>query len=332
MFVDERAAAEQPEDEGTGKEEQAPEEKKVAQDEPSPAGAPASEEELGLAERPMEEEEPSRPSVSAPEEAGEEPAKEEAEEGSPSPTVSASEEGAGQAEQPLEGEESSQPSVSAPEEAGEEEQPAEKKGPDRASVPATDEELFQEGRSWYVVHTYSGYEDKVRANLEQRIKSMDAEDLVFRVVVPSVEEMEIRDGQRRTVPKKIFPGYVLVQMITLQEEGTRADEQELARSNKAWMVVRNSPGVTGFVGSGTAPTPLDKEEVRSIMKQMRAEEPVVKVGFNVGQSVRVSDGPFADFVGVVDEINMEKGKVKVLVSFFGRETPVELDFLQVERL
>ena len=206
------------------------------------------------------------------------------------------------------------------------------KEPPRSSLPVTDEELFQPGRSWYVVHTYSGYEDKVRANLEQRIKSMDASDLVFRVVVPSVEEMEIRDGQRRTVPKKIFPGYVLVQMITLQEEGAHADEQELARSNKAWMVVRNSPGVTGFVGSGTAPTPLDKEEVRSIMKQMRAEEPVVKVGFNVGQSVRVSDGPFADFVGVVDEINVEKGKVKVLVSFFGRETPVELDFLQVERL
>jgi transcriptional antiterminator NusG len=201
-----------------------------------------------------------------------------------------------------------------------------------AAIPATDEELFQPGRAWYVVHTYSGYEDKVRTNLEQRIRSMDAEDLVFRVIVPSVDEMEIRDGQRRTVPKKIFPGYVLVQMITLQEEGAKSNEQEMARSNKAWMVVRNSPGVTGFVGSGTAPTPLDKEEVRSIMKQMRAEEPVVKVGFTTGQSVRVVDGPFADFVGVVDEINVEKGKVKVLVSMMGRETPVELDFLQVERL
>lgn len=200
------------------------------------------------------------------------------------------------------------------------------------ALPASDEELFQAGRSWYVVHTYSGYEDKVRTNLEQRIKSMDAQDLVFRVVVPSVEEMEIRDGQRRTVPKKIFPGYVLVQMITLKEEDARADEAEMARSNKAWMVVRNSPGVTGFVGSGTAPTPLDKEEVLAIMKQMRAEEPVVKVGFTTGQSVRVTDGPFADFVGVVDEINVEKGKVKVLVSMMGRETPVELDFLQVERL
>lgn len=201
-----------------------------------------------------------------------------------------------------------------------------------ATLPTSDEELFQKGRSWYVVHTYSGYEDKVRTNLEQRIKSMDAEELVFRVVVPSVEEMEIRDGQRRTVPKKIFPGYVLVQMITLRDDDTKASEQEMAESNKAWMVVRNSPGVTGFVGSGTAPTPLDKTEVQAIMKQMRAEEPVVKVGFTVGQSVRVTDGPFADFVGVVDEINIEKGKVKVLVSMMGRETPVELDFLQVERL
>lgn len=207
-----------------------------------------------------------------------------------------------------------------------------KKASSIATLPTTDEELFQEGRSWYVVHTYSGYEDKVRTNLEQRIKSMDAEDLVFRVVVPSVDEMEIRDGQRRTVPKKIFPGYVLVQMITLKEQDTKANEQEMAESNKAWMVVRNSPGVTGFVGSGTAPTPLDKTEVQAIMKQMRAEEPVVKVGFTVGQSVRVTDGPFADFVGVVDEINIEKGKVKVLVSMMGRETPVELDFLQVERL
>jgi transcription termination/antitermination protein NusG len=202
--------------------------------------------------------------------------------------------------------------------------------PAEPTIP--EEELFQEGRSWYVVHTYSGYEDKVKTNLEQRIKSMDAEDLVFRVVVPSVEEIEIRDGQRRTVPRKIFPGYVLVQMITLRQEDPRASEQEKALSNKAWTVVRNSPGVTGFVGSGTHPTPLEKDEVRSIIKQMRAEEPRVKVGFTLGQSVRVIDGPFADFVGTVDEINPEKGKVKVLVSFFGRETPVELDFLQVERL
>ncbi len=215
------------------------------------------------------------------------------------------------------------------------------KPPDETAVESTngsqregfpEDELFAAGRSWYVVHTYSGYEDKVKTNLEQRIKSMDAADLVFRVVVPSVDEIEIREGQRRTVPRKIFPGYVLVQMITLRQDDTAASEQDKAASNKGWMVVRNSPGVTGFVGSGTAPTPLEETEVRSIIKQMRADEPRVKVGFTQGQSVRVTDGPFADFVGSVDEINVEKGKVRVMVSFFGRETPVELDFLQVERL
>ncbi len=172
----------------------------------------------------------------------------------------------------------------------------------------------------------------MKTNLEQRIKSMDAQDLVFKVVVPSVEEIEIRDGQRRTVPRKIFPGYVLVQMITLKQDDPNASEREKALSSKAWTVVRNSPGVTGFVGSGSTPTPLDREEVKAIIKQMRAEEPRVKVGFQVGQSVRVIDGPFSDFVGTVEEINTEKGKVKVAVSIFGRETPVELDFLQVERL
>ncbi len=197
---------------------------------------------------------------------------------------------------------------------------------------AVEDDLFPDGRSWYVVHTYSGYEDKVKTNLEQRIRSMDAEDIVFKVIVPSVDEIEIKEGQRRTVPRKIFPGYVLVQMITLRQEDPSATEQDKALSSKGWTVVRNSPGVTGFVGSGTAPTPLDQGEVRSIMRQMRSDEPTVKVGFTTGQSVRVTDGPFADFVGTVDEINPEKGKVRVSVSIFGRETPVELDFLQVERL
>jgi transcriptional antiterminator NusG len=195
-----------------------------------------------------------------------------------------------------------------------------------------EEELFQPGRSWYVVHTYSGYEDRVKTNLDQRIKSMDAADLVFRVVVPSVDEIEIRDGQKRTVARKIFPGYVLVQMIGLKQDDPAANEHDKLQSSKAWTVVRNSPGVTGFVGSGTSPTPLEETEVRSIIKQMKADEPRVKVGFQVGQSVRVTDGPFSDFVGTVEEINTEKGKVKVAVSIFGRETPVELDFLQVERL
>ena len=193
----------------------------------------------------------------------------------------------------------------------------------RRAIP-TEEEAFQEGRVWYIIHTYSGHENKVKTNLEHRIASMDAQDLIFRVVVPTEDEIEIRDGQRRTVSKKIFPGYILVQMVELREDD--------ANSYRAWFVVRNTPGVTGFVGSGTRPVPLEKEEVMRILRQMRVEEPRIKVGFSVGQSVRIVDGPFQDFVGVVDDLNLEKGKVKVLVSFFGRETPVELDFLQVERL
>jgi transcriptional antiterminator NusG len=207
-------------------------------------------------------------------------------------------------------------------------------------APAVEEEQPQEeeqpldgDRRWYVIHTYSGYEDKVKTNLEHRVKNMDVADLIFEVVVPCVDEIEIRDGQRRTVPRKIFPGYVLVQMIELkQEDDPSVPSDERVRSSRAWYVVRNTPGVTGFVGSGHHPTPLDEAEVSSILRQMRSEEPRVKVGFTMGQSVRITDGPFIDFIGTVDDINVEKGKVKVLVSFFGRETPVELDFLQVERL
>jgi transcriptional antiterminator NusG len=209
-----------------------------------------------------------------------------------------------------------------------------------AEAPAVEEEQPQEedqrpddSRRWYVIHTYSGYEDKVKANLEHRVQNMDVADLIFEVVVPCVDEIEIRDGQRRTVPRKIFPGYVLVQMIELkQEDDPSASSEERMRSSRAWYVVRNTPGVTGFVGSGQHPTPLDETEVSSILRQMRSEEPRVKVGFALGQSVRIIDGPFIDFIGTVDDLNLEKGKVKVLVSFFGRETPVELDFLQVERL
>jgi transcriptional antiterminator NusG len=193
----------------------------------------------------------------------------------------------------------------------------------RREIP-TEEEAFQLGRVWYIIHTYSGHENKVKTNLEHRMASMDAQDLIFRVVVPTEDEIEIRDGQRRTVSKKIFPGYILVQMVELKE-----DDQD---STRAWFVVRNTPGVTGFVGSGSRPVPLEQDEVRRILKQMRVEEPKIKVGFAVGQAVRIVDGPFQDFVGQVDDLNLEKGKVKVLVSFFGRETPVELDFLQVEKL
>jgi transcriptional antiterminator NusG len=195
---------------------------------------------------------------------------------------------------------------------------------DDSAAESPEDEAIQEGRAWYVIHTYSGYENKVKTNLEHRIQTMDAKDLIFEVVVPTEDEIEIRDGQRRTVARKIFPGYVLTQMIELREDDVE--------SSRAWFVVRNTPGVTGFVGSGTRPVPLEPPEVKRILRQMRVEAPKVKVGFEVGQKVRIVDGPFMDFHGQVDDINLEKGKVKVLVSFFGRETPVELDFLQVERL
>ncbi|MHB8574191.1 MAG: transcription termination/antitermination protein NusG [Dehalococcoidia bacterium] len=191
-------------------------------------------------------------------------------------------------------------------------------------VPQQDVDLTpQDGRQWYVIHTYSGYENKVKANLEHRIASMDVKDRIFQVVIPTEEEIEIRDGQRRMVSRKRFPGYVLVDMLELQE----GDEA----SNKAWYVVRNTPGVTGFVGSGNKPVPLEPVEVKQILKQMKTEEPRIRVTFQVGEKVRIIDGPFLDFTGSVDEINLEKGKVKVLVPFFGRDTPVDLDFLQVER-
>jgi len=177
--------------------------------------------------------------------------------------------------------------------------------------------VAENGTHWFVIHTYSGYEERVKKNLEQRIKFLDSGGDILQVVIPTEDEIEVRNGQRRTVTKKILPGYVLVQM---------------KMSDQSWGVVRNTPGVTGFVGSVGKPTPLQEEEVSQILKQMAAETPRVKVGFRRGQSVRVTDGPFIDFVGLVDEINPEKGKVKVLLSLFGQETPVELDFLQVEKL
>ena len=172
-------------------------------------------------------------------------------------------------------------------------------------------------KGWFVVHTYSGYEERVKRNLEQRIKFMDAGDEISQVIIPTEEEIEVRNGQRQMVTKKILPGYILIQM--------RLNDQ-------SWNIVRNTPGVTGFVGGGNKPAPLKEEEINQILKQMAAEAPKVKVGFRKGQSIRVTDGPFIDFVGVVDEISPEKGKAKVLLSLFGRETPVELDFLQMEKL
>jgi len=169
---------------------------------------------------------------------------------------------------------------------------------------------------WYVIHSYSGYENKVKQNLEQRIASMNMQDQIFRVVVPTENEIEVRDGKRREYKRRIFPGYVLVEMLM---------------NDDSWSVVRNTPSVTGFVGMGTKPTPLRDEEIKRILTRMEAEAPTVKVTFKHGQKVRIVQGPFADFIGSVDDINMEKGKVRVMVSFFGRETPVELDFLQVEK-
>ncbi len=173
-----------------------------------------------------------------------------------------------------------------------------------------------EGAAWYVIHCYSGYENKVRHNLEQRIETMGMKDKIFDVIIPTQEEIEVKDGKRRTVERHIFPGYVLVNMVLTEE---------------SWYVVRNTPGVTGFVGMGNTPTPLRPEEVAQIIKRMEAEAPRVKVTFKVGERVRIVDGPFNDFRGVVSEIDMERTKVRVMVSFFGRETPVELDFLQVEK-
>lgn len=191
--------------------------------------------------------------------------------------------------------------------------------PKSSSLPDDEQAPVIEGsneRSWYVVHCYSGYENKVRYNLEQRIETMGMKDRIFDVVIPTQEEIEVKDGKRRTVERHVFPGYVLVNMILTEE---------------SWYVVRNTPGVTGFVGMGNDPTALRPEEVQQILRRMEAEAPHVKVSFKVGERVRIVDGPFNDFRGQVSEIDMERSKVRVMVNFFGRETPVELDFLQVEK-
>lgn len=178
-------------------------------------------------------------------------------------------------------------------------------------------QLQDDGRRWYVIHTYSGYENKVKQNLMHRIDSMEMHEQIHRVIVPTEEEIEIKNGQRRTVHKKVFPGYVLVQMHMTED---------------SWYVVRNTPGVTSFVGHGNRPTPLEEDEVKSILRQMEEEPPKVRVSYQVGEAVRVTDGPFTDFEGLVDAIDQERGRVRVLVSVFGREAPLELDFLQVSRL
>lgn len=177
-----------------------------------------------------------------------------------------------------------------------------------------------DGRAWYIVQTYSGYENKVKVDLEQRIKSMDMSQRIHQVVVPTEDEIEIRDGQRKTVSKKLFPGYVFVQMLM---------------DDESWYVVRNTPGVTGFAGTTmderAKPTPLPDTEVEQILKQMHSAAPRINIGFAVGETVLVTDGPFSEMIGTVDTIDLDRGRVRVMVSMFGRDTPVELDFLQVEK-
>ena len=170
-------------------------------------------------------------------------------------------------------------------------------------------------KRWYVIHTYSGYENKVSANLERKVHSLGMENEIFRIVIPMENEVEIKDGKKRSVQRKVFPGYVLVEMIV---------------NDRSWYAVRNTPGVTGFVGSGSKPIPLTDEEVRQIMRAMGVEESRPKIDFQLQQLVRLKTGPFADCLGKVSEINEERGKLKVLVDMFGRETPVEVDFTQVE--
>ncbi len=186
-------------------------------------------------------------------------------------------------------------------------------------LPDDDQETTEEpddGRQWYVVHCYSGMESRVKRNLEYRIESMNMSDRIFSVVVPTEEQIELKDGERRVVERRVFPGYILVQMIL---------------DDESWSVVRNTPGVTGFVGIGNRPTPLSASEVERIMSRIEASQPRVQVDFRPGDKVRITEGAFADFHGTVEEIDLERGKVRILVSIFGRETPVEVDFLQVEK-
>lgn len=180
-----------------------------------------------------------------------------------------------------------------------------------------EQEVAVPNKQWYVIHTYSGYELKVKSNLEKRVTTMGVEDKIFRILVPMEEYVEVKDGKKKTVKRKVFPGYVLVEMVM---------------TDNSWYVVRNTPGVTGFVGSGSKPTPLMESEVQAIMRQAGVEEPKPKIDLQVGENVRVRTGPFEGFIGVIEEIDGDRGKVRVLVSMFGRDTPVELDFTQVEKL
>ncbi|BCV23158.1 transcription termination/antitermination protein NusG [Moorella sp. Hama-1] len=172
-------------------------------------------------------------------------------------------------------------------------------------------------KAWFVIHTYSGYENKVKANLEKRVESMNMGDKIFRIVVPMEDEVQIKDGKRKIVKRKVYPGYVMVEMVL---------------TDASWYVVRNTPGVTGFVGTGNKPIPLQENEVEQILQQMGVEEPRPRIDVAVGENIRVTSGPFENFIGSIEEILPDKGKLRVLVSMFGRETPIELDFNQIEKI
>lgn len=178
-------------------------------------------------------------------------------------------------------------------------------------------QVAQEGRRWYVIHTYSGYEESVVRNLKQRIESMDMEDKIFNVLIPMEKKIKIKNGKRKVVIEKILPGYVFVEMVVTDD---------------SWYVVRNTPNVTGFIGSGTTPTPVSEKEMEDLQKRMGVEEPKYKIDLAVDVVVQITDGPFKNFEGKISEVDDARGKVKVLVSMFGRETPVELDFLQVKKV
>ena len=178
-------------------------------------------------------------------------------------------------------------------------------------------QFLNQGRRWYVLHTYSGYEENVAQNLKQRIESMDMEDKIFGILIPTEKKIKIKNGKRKIVEEKIFPGYVLVEMIVTDD---------------SWYVVRNTPNVTGFIGTGTIPTPISEKEVKELRRRMGVEEPKFKIDVTAGSPVRIIDGPFKNLEGKVTNIDEAKGKIKVLVSMFGRETPVELDFLQIKKI
>ncbi len=178
-------------------------------------------------------------------------------------------------------------------------------------------QLLNQGRRWYVIHTYSGYEENVAQNLKQRVESLDMEDKIFNILIPTEKKIKIKNGKRKVLEEKIFPGYILVEMMVTDE---------------SWYIVRNTPNVTGFIGTGTIPTPISEAEVKSLQKRMGVEDPKFQIDVEVGSSVRINEGPFKNMEGKVTAVDEAKGKVKVSVSIFGRETPVELDFLQIKKM